>query len=279
MTDEALDPTAILAELGTTTLPRSVRCYTTVGSTMDLARESLATLPDEHLPLLITAELQTSGRGRLGRSWEAPSGTALLASLALRPTWLAPERGAALAWMIAVALCAAVEEVTGIRPGLKWPNDLLVPLRATDTGAPSPAPAWAKAAGLLLEVSLNAQGFDWAIIGFGVNVSAAPPPTATLYPATSLVEAAGAPVSRLALLRALLRQLDHWHARLIAGDEAALFAAWRARLLTLGQQVSIETANGTVVGSAEDVDRAGGLLVRDATGTLHLITTGDVGLI
>ncbi len=284
---DRLTPELILHDLGTTTLPRSVHCYDTVGSTMDLAREWLATHPEDPGPLLITAEVQTSGRGRLGRRWEAPAGAALLTSLALRPSWLAPERGVTLVWMVAVALCEAIESVTALRPALKWPNDVLLPIGASvpepETpdgagGVPGAQPGWAKTAGILLEVSLGARGLDWAIIGCGVNVSAAPPPESSHYPATSVAAAAGAPVARLELLRAFLRRLDDWYARLGAGDEAALFAAWRSRLLTLGQEVRVETPRGPVTGRAENVDKNGALHVRDGAGTLHVIATGDVGL-
>jgi BirA family biotin operon repressor/biotin-[acetyl-CoA-carboxylase] ligase len=284
---DRLTPERILQDLGTTTLPGSVHCYDTVGSTMDLAREWLVTHPEDPRPLLITAEVQTSGRGRLGRRWEAPAGTALLTSLALRPSWLAPERGVTLVWMVAVALCEAIETLTPLRPALKWPNDVLLPIGATAPepetpdeawGAPGAQPGWAKTAGILLEVGLGARGLDWAIIGCGVNVSAAPPPETSHYPATSVVAAAGAPVARLDLLRAFLRRLDHWYARLGAGEEAALFTAWRNRLLTLGQEVRVETPGGLVTGRAEDVDATGALRVRDSAGTLHVIATGDVGL-
>lgn len=285
---DRLTPELILRDLGTTTLPSSVYCYDTVGSTMDLAREWLSRHPEDPGPALITAEVQTSGRGRLGRRWEAPAGAALLTSLALRPSWLAPERLVTLVWMVAVALCEAIETVTTLRPALKWPNDVLLPTGPAETTPTIPGngqdaakvqPGWAKTAGILLEVSLGAQGLDWAIIGCGINVSAAPPPEASSYPATSIAAAAGAPVARLELLRAFLRRLDHWYTRIGAGDEAALFLAWRARLITLGREVRVETPGGPVTGRAEDVDETGALHVRDGAGNLHVIATGDVGLV
>lgn len=265
---ETLEPTTIAAGLRTATLPRAIRCHGAVGSTQDLARELLPTLDDTQLPLLVTADVQTAGRGRLGRRWEAPPGAALLLSLALRPAWLAPERGVALVWMASAALCEAVEQVAPVAASLKWPNDLLLPL----------GDGRAKAAGILLEVSMGAGAIEWAIIGCGVNVSAAPPPAATRYPATSVAEAAGRPVDRLELLRALLRRLDHWHARLMAGEQAALHAAWRDRLSGIGEPVRVETGAGPIAGRAEGVDATGALLVRDPAGRLHTVTTGDVGL-
>jgi BirA family biotin operon repressor/biotin-[acetyl-CoA-carboxylase] ligase len=242
---------------------------------MDVARQLLPTLRDEQLPLLVVADLQTAGRGRLGRRWEAPAGAALLLSLALRPAWLRAERGVALVWMAAVALCEATEAVAPIKAALKWPNDLMLPLPDQQP----PTATSAKAAGILLEVGTGARGLEWAIIGCGVNVSAAPPAEATRYPATSLTAASGRPVSRLALLRALLQRLDHWHGALMAGDEAALFAAWRGRLITVGRPVRIETPGGVLEGFAEGVDSDGALLVRDAAGALQAVTAGDVGLL
>ncbi|MFV9504763.1 MAG: biotin--[acetyl-CoA-carboxylase] ligase [Oscillochloridaceae bacterium umkhey_bin13] len=299
-----LDPIAITADLATAALPRTVRSYDQVASTQDLARQLLHELDEHQLPVLVLADEQTAGRGRMGRLWVAPAGSALLFSLALRPTWLPPDQGVALVWLIAVALCEAVEDVTPLRPGLKWPNDLLVravgshtndpvagstsPLPddptppaapALGTQSPPPTGSWAKTAGILLEIGLGSAQVDWAIIGCGINLSAAPPAELTRYPATCLDAAAGQTVDRLTLLRALLRRVDAWHERLRHGEGETLFAAWQARLITLGQAVHITAPEGTITGIAEAVNRAGALLVRDQAGILHTITAGDVGLI
>jgi len=275
MQETPLTPAAVLAGLRTVRLPRTVRCHGQVGSTMDVARELLRVLPEVELPLLVSAEEQTAGRGRLGRSWVAPAGSALLLSLAMRPRWLAPTRATALVWVAGLALCEAVEQVAGVTAALKWPNDLLLPLREAGGERPD---TWAKAAGILLELSHGAAGVEAAILGCGVNVRAAPPAGSTRYPATAVDDAAGRPVSRLELLRALLERLDGWYGRLEGGDDAALHRAWRARLHTLGRQVAVETPSGTLAGTAEDVTTEGALLVRDRAGALHAVSVGDVGL-
>jgi len=269
MDNDVLDQAAILADLRTATLPRTVRCYAQVGSTMDVARQLLSKLHDDELPLLVQANEQTSGRGRLGRSWKAAPGSALLLSLALRPRWLPPERALSLIWMAGVALCDAVVEQTGLAALLKWPNDLLLPIGDG---------AYAKVAGILLEAGFGGNGLDWVIIGIGINVSDFPPPTFTRYPATSLYAATGQTIDRLTLLRTLLCHLDTWHARMIDGDEQPLFDAWRTRLHTLGHTVTVHMPQGTITGWAEAVDRSGALILRDAAGYLHTITTGDVGI-
>ena len=269
MGDDVLNQIAILAGLRAVTLPRTVRCYSQVSSTMDVARRLLAELHDDELPLLVHADEQTCGRGRLGRSWDAPSGSALLLSLALRPRWLAAERALSLVWMSGVALCDALTEQTGLAAMLKWPNDVLLPIGDGE---------YAKVAGILLEAGFGGSGLDWVIIGMGVNVSESPPLTITRYPATNLRAAAHQSIDRLALLRTLLRHLDTWHTRLIDGNEQSLFDAWRTRLHTLGHTITVQLSHGAVIGWAEAVDRSGALILRDDAGNLHRITTGDVGM-
>lgn len=290
-----LAPDAIIAGLNTSVVGRDVACFAQLPSTMDEARRRAAAGAAEGLVVL--ADEQTAGRGRLGKPWVAPPGSALLLSLLLRPRWLAPERAFALTMLAATGLCTAVEEATGLRPMLKWPNDMLLPQQNAELSIENVenpalatpamrflnaqrsmlnAPPQAKCAGILAELHARAGAIEWAVVGIGVNVHACPPPEQTSYPATSLDAALGAEVDRLALLRALLRALDAGYAALRGGGYDALFAAWRARLATLGQAVCVSTQAGAVEGVAEGVSATGGLVVRGADGALRTVTTGDV---
>lgn len=272
MDGETLTAEAILSDLGTALLPRAVYTYGQVGSTMDIAREIMHTT-SATVPFLVLTEEQTAGRGRMGRPWVAPPGSALLFSLVLRPTWLAPGDAPTLIWLACVALCEGIVEATGLRPQLKWPNDLLLALPS----APSAPPTWHKLSGILLEANSSSDAVVWAIIGCGLNVSASPPATLTPhYPATNLSAALGRPVARLPLLRAILKRMDYWYTCLQYGGRDQLFAAWRALLVTLGAEVRVSTAEGTLFGRAEDVDASGALHLRDASGRVHIISNGDV---
>jgi BirA family biotin operon repressor/biotin-[acetyl-CoA-carboxylase] ligase len=272
MIDEPLTPETILDNLGTALLPRRVLCYEQVSSTMDVAREQLQQLPPDAFPLLVLADEQTAGRGRMRRPWATSPGSALLFSLVLRPRWLAPESSMALVWMAAVSLCEAISLVTPLHPRLKWPNDVLLP-----ADPPVPGGAWHKVAGILLESGYAQQRLEWASIGCGINISEHPPADLLRSPATDLSAALGEPMPRLPLLRAALLRLDTWYARLQQGDYDGLFAAWRSLLITLGRPVEIETAAGEILrGRAEDVEPSGALRIRDAAGTLHTISSGDV---
>lgn len=285
-----LTTAAILDGLGTRVIPQIVLTYTRVSSTMDVAREFLQKTEADDRSALILADEQTAGRGRMNRRWITPPGSALLFSLALHPRWLAPTHASALIWMASVAVCEGIAASTGLQPRLKWPNDVLLAapdspdlaqlLQSGSGEQHTSAPArWHKVAGILLETNSTEHSIERAIIGCGLNISANPPSDAILrYPATNVSAVLGRPVERLPVLRALLKRLDYWYMHLEQGEFERLFAAWRALLVTLGQTVQIETSEGILTGRAEDVEPSGALQVRDATGQIHVVSSGDVNV-
>jgi BirA family biotin operon repressor/biotin-[acetyl-CoA-carboxylase] ligase len=187
------------------------------------------------------ADHQVAGRGRRGRPWDAPPGSSLLMSVLLRPA-TAPQLVPAA---LAVAAAEACEEVAGVRPGLKWPNDLVVGDR--------------KLAGVLAEVLGDA-----VVAGIGINVAWAP------EGAAALAAVAGRDVDRGALLSALLERLGHWYSR---GPEVA--SAYRRRCTTLGRPVRVELDDEVFTGTAADVSDEGHLLV-DVGTCLRTVAAGDV---
>jgi BirA family transcriptional regulator, biotin operon repressor / biotin---[acetyl-CoA-carboxylase] ligase len=254
-------------------LGRPLLFYEQVGSTNDLAKQRARGGDAEGLVIL--ADEQTAGRGRQGRAWAAPPGSSLLMSLLLRPIWLPPADMFALTMLAGTALCEAVEQVTPIRAALKWPNDLLLPARP---GAP---PTTHKAAGILCECELAGDQVEWVVVGIGVNVSWTPEGDVDgrdlARVATSLTAAAGEPIGRGALLRALLVRLDQRYHTLRQGRREELFTSWRGRLATLGHPTVVRLPGGELHGMAVDVEPSGALRLRDEQGVLHTILAGDVG--
>ena len=240
-------------------LGRPVLVFATIGSTNDEAKRLAEAGAAEGT--LVLAETQTAGRGRQGRQWLTPPGTALAGSLVLRPT-LSAAQAARLTMLAGVAAAEAIEAVAGVPAALKWPNDLLLGGR--------------KAGGILVESGLAGDRLDYAVVGIGLNVSAAPPPEAVQFPATAVAEAAGRPVDRLALLVQLLAALEKWYAAAVEGP--ALPAAWQARLAWLGEAVTAHTAEGELTGVAEGVDEDGALLLRLASGERRRLWAADVRL-
>ncbi|MGH3099149.1 MAG: biotin--[acetyl-CoA-carboxylase] ligase [Streptosporangiales bacterium] len=209
--------------------------------------------------LVEVAEFQSAGRGRLGRTWVAPPGTALMASVLLRPSGVPQERWSWLPLLAGVAAAEAVREHTGVSAVLKWPNDLLVADR--------------KLAGVLAE-----RAGDAVVIGMGLNVrltEAQLPSTA----ATSLL-LAGATTDRLALLWAVLRALGGWYGRWRAADGDAnscgLAEAYEALCATLGRRVRVELPDADVEGTAIGITGDGALRVRDPAGAVRTLAAGDV---
>jgi BirA family biotin operon repressor/biotin-[acetyl-CoA-carboxylase] ligase len=252
---------------------RWVQHHALVGSTNELIRQRARAGQDEGLVIL--AEEQSAGRGRLGRGWAAPAGSSLLMSLLLRPTWLPPADSFALTMLAAVALCEAVAQVTPLRPALKWPNDLMLSVDAQE------GPELRKAAGILSEIELAGEQIDWVAIGIGVNVNWAPVGVVDgrdlAEAATSLAAAVGRPVSRLELLRALLARLDARYIALRQGRREELFDAWRGWLALIGEVVHVRLPHGQLHGRAEGVEPSGALRLRDDQGVVHTVIAGDVG--
>jgi BirA family biotin operon repressor/biotin-[acetyl-CoA-carboxylase] ligase len=179
---------------------------------------------------LVTADEQTAGRGRQGRSWTAPPRSAVLMSLVLREL---AERHAALPLAAAVAVC---EACAALEPQIKWPNDVWVERR--------------KLAGILVE---GRPQEGWAVLGIGLNVSAHPPD----LPATSLGEQDVEPV-----LERMLAALSSW----LDAPLDAVLAAWRDRDALAGERVRWGEGEGT----ARGIDDSGALIVDTSEGRITL---------
>ena len=219
---------------------------------------------------IATAEHQTAGKGRQGRTWLTPKGTAVALSLLLKPHW--PTAHATWLTMIAgIAAVRALGQVSAVPVALKWPNDIIVP-------APNGA-GWRKLGGILLEGQMTAERLETAVVGLGLNINLLPnalPPVSP--PATSLLAESGQWVARQPLITHLLCAFEELYESAEAGHSP--HTAWSALLHTLGQSIAITTADGQPVteGVAERTTAEGHLCVRDDHGRLHIIPAGDVSL-
>ena len=258
-----------------------VRWVTETGSTnadaLELGRQG------EAEGVVLVADHQTAGRGRLGRTWQAPVGGSLLCTILLRPpASVAP----ATTMAVAVAAADAVADLTGCAPRLKWPNDLVWPGDGSTTDR--------KLAGILAEVDWPAASqisSGWkaprpddrlvVAVGIGINVrwgADVPADLTDLAVAIDhLTDPAPAP-DRGELLVAMLRHLDRRYGELLAGDEgaSALREAWRDRSATLGRRVRIDLGADDLQGTAVDITDEGHLVVDTVEGDRRTIAVGDV---
>ena len=255
-----LDPDAVAAALaGTRWRPEVLHASPSTNAVVaDRIRRG------EREGLVVVADHQTAGRGRLDRSWVTPAGAALTFSALLIPAEAPVARWPWLPLLTGVAVVDGVRRVAGLDAALKWPNDVLV--------------GDAKVTGILVELVEGPLGAG-AVVGVGINVSQTPDelPVAA---ATSLEQAAGRPVDRVALLAgvlaALAQRYDAWRAEGDGTVRHTLHAAYAGLCDTVGRTVRVQLPSGDdLTGEAIGVDAEGRLLVR----TEHGVTTlgaGDV---
>lgn len=265
---DALTEVEIRSHLGTTrTVGRTLYCFPELDSTNNYAKA----LTQKDVPdgTAVIADSQTSGRGRMNRSFQSPKGKGIYLSVLLRPS-LPPERLPLLTALAGVALCGAVEEVCGVRPGLKWPNDPVLDGR--------------KLCGILTEVSLEAETgrLQSLVVGIGVNVLQTPedfsPEVASM--ATSLLQATGQTVSRPRLAAALLENLDRMYTDLQGGDLTEWREAYRRGCVNLGRTVQLIPFGDGPRETAEavDIDEDFSLIVRLSDGSRKTIRSGEVSV-
>ena len=216
-------------------------------------------------PIWVMADRQTAGRGRLGRQWCSLDGN-LYASLLL-PLWCEPEEIMHVSLLAGIALAEAVNAVaaaspqtTTVRPVLKWPNDLLI--------------ARAKCAGVLVETTAITQGSYRGVLGFGVNIAAAP--DIPDRPATSLL--ANGVHTTPSALREHLDTATRSAFQVLASPDGFthLRESWLAQSMPLGSRIAVTTGTNVRHGEFSGLDTDGALLLTEAGGRLRRITFGDV---
>ncbi len=212
---------------------------------------------------IVIAEQQTGGRGRLKRKWLSPKG-GIWISVILRPT-IPTAASTLLPFVAATAVCDAVREATGLEATLKWPNDVMVQGR--------------KAAGILLDLSAEAETVNYAVIGIGINANLDAKKLRLGREgrpvATSLSDELGHGVNRLRLTGLMLEKLENCFVLLEEKGPATIVAMWRKRTDMLGRKVSVTQQGGAVSGVAKEVADNGSLVVATAAGDVSVVS-GDV---
>ncbi len=221
---------------------------------------------DAHEGTVLIAERQTGGRGRMGRSFVSPPGMGVYLSVLLRPECPA---GALmhLTCAVGVAMCDAIQDVAGFRPGIKWTNDLVGDGR--------------KLAGILTELSVEAESgaARYAVAGIGVNCRQRPEdfPPELRDRACSLEGLLGRAVDRNRLAAAMILRLYETRAALFSGRDN-LLSRYRRDCVTLGREVVFQWAGKEETGVARDVDPEGALIVELSGGKTVQVASGEVSI-
>lgn len=245
-------------------LGQNVICLDSVDSTNNYAKK----LADEGAPhgTVVLTDHQTGGRGRRGNSFLSPAGKGLYLSVLLRPNLHPAEVIHLTAW-IAVAVCHAVEQVIGERPGIKWTNDLILRRK--------------KLCGILTEMALEAETgeLQYVVAGIGINVSQTEaefgPELSRL--AISLEQALDHPVRRADLAAAVIRALDRMMSD-FPHQKVSYLEQYRKDCLTLGREVRLIQKGETRIAFAEAIDDDFALVVRHSDGSQETVSAGDVSV-
>lgn len=258
---DVLLPAVIKAGLETALIAKNIEWHAELDSTNVRAH----VLAEQGAPegSVVVAECQTSGRGRMGRSWSSPPGVNVYTSVILRPA-LALSAATQLTFLAAVAVARAIEKVCGVRVSVKWPNDILLNGK--------------KIAGLLNELNAETEGIHYVVLGIGVNlnmVEAQFPPDLR-YPATSILLETGQLVDRVVFIRTLFTEIDSLYALLLERGFAPVRLAWEALFDLVGSAVNVDDGSGGVRGIVVGIAADGALLLDTGSAHPRTIYSGDV---
>ena len=235
-------------------------CFDSIPSTNDFLKK----LAREGAPhgTVIIADHQTGGHGRMGRSFQSPAGMGVYMSILLRPNCPATEL-MHLTCAAAVAMCDAVHRATGLRPGIKWTNDLVFQKK--------------KLGGILTELGFSSKGtVDFAIIGIGINcnqtVSDFSPEIQDIAASLSMVT--GQEQNRFRLAAAMMESL--W--KLDLSEKEAILHQYRKDCVTIGQEISLVRGSQIRHGKALDVNENGALMVAFSETGVEAVDSGEVSI-
>ncbi|OGW39258.1 MAG: biotin--[acetyl-CoA-carboxylase] ligase [Nitrospirae bacterium RBG_13_39_12] len=243
---------------------REIFFYNKVGSTNTVALEFAEKGSSEGVVVL--ADCQEKGKGRLKRRWMSPPGVNIYMSIILKPK-IEPEYVTLITIMAAVACVTALRTVTGINVTIKWPNDLTVSDK--------------KIGGILTEVKTDHDRVIFAVIGIGINVNVDIDtfPDDIKKTATSAKNETGKPYSRTDIIAEILNETDRWYKILNNSGQEMLLSKWQELASTIGRSVKIIIGNETLTGLAESIDDKGMLILRLPSGVSKRINAGDLTML
>ncbi|MBI5233893.1 MAG: biotin--[acetyl-CoA-carboxylase] ligase [Deltaproteobacteria bacterium] len=255
----------VLSSLETVSIGQNLFFYPTLEST----NQTALCLAQKGAPegTAVIADAQSSGKGRLDRRWFSPAGKNLYTSIILRPE-IGPVCAPILALMFSVATAETVASYTGgKRPTVKWPNDIMLDSM--------------KVAGILAQMSSDADRINHIIAGIGVNLNMK---ASMLFskigqPAISIKEASGHTVERACFTRALYTAIEKWYKVYSKEGAGKITRAWKGYFDSEGKRIRVAQADGPIEGICMGIDETAALLIKTASGRELKVVSGDMDLV
>ncbi|MBI5193491.1 MAG: biotin--[acetyl-CoA-carboxylase] ligase [Nitrospirae bacterium] len=260
-TPDILSAADIKKEIKTTVIGNDILVFDEVKSTNDITMELASKGGKEGL--VVIAESQLHGKGRLGRQWISPKGVNIYASFLIRPE-IPPVNAPVLTMMASLAAAEAIAGTTGLEAWIKWPNDILVNQK--------------KISGILTEMNAEEEKINYVVIGIGINVNMKNEdfPDSFRIPATSVMDSLGRKSDRTKLLCFLIESMDSNYEYLRKKGIMSIMSKWRKLCITLNKMIKVTSAGGAITGVAEDITTEGGLVIRIGEDSTKVIYSGDV---
>jgi BirA family transcriptional regulator, biotin operon repressor / biotin---[acetyl-CoA-carboxylase] ligase len=256
-TPDRLYPFAISPYLNTRIIGKKIIYYNELDST-NITAYTLAQKVDRE-GIVILAEKQNKGKGRLSRQWSSPRGGGIYMSVILRPN-ITPFQAPIITLMAAVSLAQAIRDISSAQAFIKWPNDIMA--------------ANKKIAGILTEMEAEPDRIKFIVLGIGVNVNtrlSELPKTAS-----SIAHITGSAVSRQSLLIAIMQRLDHNYNIISKSEFSEIRLQWKNLSATLGERVRANCIHRIIEGIAVDIDLDGALKIRTDNGFHEKVFSGDL---
>lgn len=259
---DVLTESEIKSRLSTKWAGREIYCYEQIDSTNNAAKAA-AEQGGVHGTLFL-AEQQSSGKGRRGRSWISPPGTGIWMTILLRPQ-LEPACASMLTLVAALSMSRAIEQETGLKAQIKWPNDIVVNGK--------------KVCGILTEMSAEMEWIHYVVIGLGTNANIEEFPKELQDKATSLRKECGKEIKRVPVVCAFLAYFEKDYEDFMEKqDLSGLLEEYNKRLVNCGREVRILDLKEEYIGIAKGIDRSGALVVVKEKGETVTITSGEVSV-
>ena len=252
-----ISPISVLKGSNAGFIGRNILYFPSLPSTMDTAKRMAKEGMGEGT--IVLASQQTGGRGRLGRTWLSSPDSSILLSVILRPD---VSQLPQLNMVAGLATVHSIEKATGLKPVLKWPNDVLLNGK--------------KVCGILMENVFEGGELKAAIVGIGLNVRLDTSRFAAISAtATSLSKELGREMSPWEILPFLLKELEQSYRELQGGGSIPIYEKWLARVETLGKVVRVKSGDSVEEGYAESINFDGSIMLRRSDGSLIKVVTGE----
>jgi len=249
----------IIEGLNTTIIGKKIFYFKTIDSTNIYAKKLAKNGVEEGT--IVVSEIQNSGRGRKNRSWSSPKG-GLWFSVILYPN-IQPQKAMLITMASSVAVAQGIIETTGLTPVIKWPNDLLIDNK--------------KVCGILTELDAEMDKINYSVVGIGINVNNEIDDNIK-DTATSLSQQTKANISRVKLIKSIIKNFDKNYSKLINKDYTSIRKNWFSCSNIIGKRVQITDEKSVVEGIVTDVDDNGCLIVNTSKETVRVVS-GDLTIL